>query len=190
MEGPPLGSGGEDITWPDQVAPRGRKASGTCKIKPQTSKLIVFLLCTLLHHLSLCPVLSPCSPFLSLVACTSCCLRALLVSSPLCLPFAPCPLRKHARTFCFFRPRTQAPLPTHALCHLLFLVPCSLVPLFHLLPCFFSLSYGTLATFSLSPLLVRLIIILAFMQSCLMLFTYFLVGLWTPCTRLDNLMHS
>ena len=39
MEGPSLGHGGEDITWPDQVAPRGRKASSTCKIKPQTSNL-------------------------------------------------------------------------------------------------------------------------------------------------------
>ena len=38
MEGPPLGPGGENITWPDQVAPRGRKASSTRKIKPQTSK--------------------------------------------------------------------------------------------------------------------------------------------------------
>ena len=37
MEGPPLGPGGEDITWPDQVAPRCRKASSTRKIKPQTS---------------------------------------------------------------------------------------------------------------------------------------------------------
>ena len=37
MEGPPLGPGGEDITWPDQVAPRGRIASSTRKIKPQTS---------------------------------------------------------------------------------------------------------------------------------------------------------
>ena len=37
MEGPPLGPGGEDITWPDQVAPRGRKASSTRKIKPQTT---------------------------------------------------------------------------------------------------------------------------------------------------------
>ena len=37
QEGPPLGPGGEDITWPDQVAPRGRKASSTRKIKPQTS---------------------------------------------------------------------------------------------------------------------------------------------------------
>ena len=36
MEGPPLGPGGEDITWPDQVAPRGRKASSTRKIKHQT----------------------------------------------------------------------------------------------------------------------------------------------------------
>ena len=40
MEGPPLGPGGEDITWPNQVAPRGRKASSTRKIKPQTSNLI------------------------------------------------------------------------------------------------------------------------------------------------------
>ena len=39
MEGPPLGPGGEDITWPDQVAPRGRKASSTRKVKPQTSNL-------------------------------------------------------------------------------------------------------------------------------------------------------
>ena len=37
MKGPQLGPGGEDITWPDQVAPRGRKASSTRKIKPQTS---------------------------------------------------------------------------------------------------------------------------------------------------------
>ena len=40
MEGPPLGPAGEDITWPDQVAPRGRKASSTRKIKPQTSNLL------------------------------------------------------------------------------------------------------------------------------------------------------
>ena len=40
MEGPPLGPNGGDITWPDQVAPRGRKASSTRKIKPQTSKLL------------------------------------------------------------------------------------------------------------------------------------------------------
>ena len=39
MKGPPLGPGGEDITWPNQVAPRGRKASSTRKIKPQTSDL-------------------------------------------------------------------------------------------------------------------------------------------------------
>ena len=42
MEGPPLGPGGEDITWPDQVAPRGRKASSTRKIQPQTSNHIMF----------------------------------------------------------------------------------------------------------------------------------------------------
>ena len=42
MEGPPLGPGGEDITWPDQVAPRGRKASSTRKIKPQTSKPLFY----------------------------------------------------------------------------------------------------------------------------------------------------
>ena len=40
MEGPPLGPGWENITWPHQVAPRGRKASSTRKIKPQTSNLI------------------------------------------------------------------------------------------------------------------------------------------------------
>ena len=39
MKGPALGPGGEDITWPDQVAPWGRKASSTRKIKPQTSNL-------------------------------------------------------------------------------------------------------------------------------------------------------
>ena len=39
MKGPPLGSGWEDITWPDQVAPRGRKASSTRKIKHQTSNI-------------------------------------------------------------------------------------------------------------------------------------------------------
>ena len=44
MEGPPLGPGGEDITWPDQVAPRGRKASITRKIKPQTSNHMGFIL--------------------------------------------------------------------------------------------------------------------------------------------------
>ena len=40
MEGPPLGPGAEDITWPDQVAPRGRKASSIRKIKPQISNLL------------------------------------------------------------------------------------------------------------------------------------------------------
>ena len=40
MEGPQLGPVGDDITCPDQVAPRGRKASSTRKIKPQTSNLL------------------------------------------------------------------------------------------------------------------------------------------------------
>ena len=35
MKGPPLGPVEEDITWPDQVAPRGRKASSTRNLKPQ-----------------------------------------------------------------------------------------------------------------------------------------------------------
>ena len=37
MKAPPVGPVGEDITCPDQVTPRGRKASSTRKIKPQTS---------------------------------------------------------------------------------------------------------------------------------------------------------
>ena len=41
MEGPLLGPGGEDITSPDKVAPRGRNAPSTRKIKPQTSNLII-----------------------------------------------------------------------------------------------------------------------------------------------------
>ena len=40
MKGPPLGPGREDITWPDQVAPRGRKASSTRDLKPQPSNLL------------------------------------------------------------------------------------------------------------------------------------------------------
>ena len=39
MKAPPLGPGGEDITWPDQVAPRGRKASSTRNLKPQASNV-------------------------------------------------------------------------------------------------------------------------------------------------------
>ena len=52
MEGPPLGPVGQDITWPDQVAPRGRKASSTRKIKPQTSNLC-YQLCCASKHLAL-----------------------------------------------------------------------------------------------------------------------------------------
>ena len=39
MEGPPLGPSGKDITWPDQVVPRGGKASSTPNLKPQSSNL-------------------------------------------------------------------------------------------------------------------------------------------------------
>ena len=41
MKVPPLGPGRGDITWPNQVAPRGRKASNTQNLKPQTSNLIL-----------------------------------------------------------------------------------------------------------------------------------------------------
>ena len=40
MKGPALGTGGEDITWPDLVAPRGRRVPSTQKVKPQTSNLV------------------------------------------------------------------------------------------------------------------------------------------------------
>ena len=39
MKGPPLGPCGEDITWPDQVAPWSQRTPSTRKIKPQTSNL-------------------------------------------------------------------------------------------------------------------------------------------------------
>ena len=55
MKGPPLGAGGEEITWPDQVAPWGQKASSTRKIQPQTSNLVFCIACAL--HLQ-CPVLA------------------------------------------------------------------------------------------------------------------------------------
>ena len=37
MKGPPLGPGGEDITWLHQVAPYGRNASSTQTLKPEIS---------------------------------------------------------------------------------------------------------------------------------------------------------
>ena len=40
MKGPRLGPAGEDITWPDQVAPRGRRTPSTREVKPQTSNPI------------------------------------------------------------------------------------------------------------------------------------------------------
>ena len=39
MKDPPLGPGGEDITWPDPVAPRGQRLSSTRNVTPQTSNL-------------------------------------------------------------------------------------------------------------------------------------------------------
>ena len=38
MKGPPLGPGGEDITWPDQVAPGAERRLVPAKsnLKPQT----------------------------------------------------------------------------------------------------------------------------------------------------------
>ena len=39
-EVPPTRTGRENITWPDQVAPRSQKASSTRKFKPQSSNLI------------------------------------------------------------------------------------------------------------------------------------------------------
>ena len=57
MTGPPLGPGGEDITWPDQLAPRGRKASSRRNLKPQTSNFKPF--CTF----KFCFVLLFCSGF-------------------------------------------------------------------------------------------------------------------------------
>ena len=42
MKGPPLGPDGEDITWPDQVAPRSPKASNTRNLKPQTSNHVLW----------------------------------------------------------------------------------------------------------------------------------------------------
>ena len=58
MEGPPLGPGGEDITWPNQVAPRGRKASSTRKIKPQTSNIYRSNRCSKLIYLFVLSVLN------------------------------------------------------------------------------------------------------------------------------------
>ena len=39
MKEPPVGPGGQEITWDDQVAPRSRQTPSTCKNKPQTSNL-------------------------------------------------------------------------------------------------------------------------------------------------------
>ena len=47
MKGPPLGPVEGDITWRNQVAPRGRKASSTRNLKPQTSNLFFSRSCTI-----------------------------------------------------------------------------------------------------------------------------------------------
>ena len=39
MKAPPQGPGADDITWPGQVAARGRRTPSTRKDKPQTSNL-------------------------------------------------------------------------------------------------------------------------------------------------------
>ena len=44
MKGIPLGPDWEDITWPDQVAPRDGKASSTLNLKTTTANLIVHAL--------------------------------------------------------------------------------------------------------------------------------------------------
>ena len=38
-KGPPLGAGGEEITWPDEVARWNRKASNTRHLKPENLKI-------------------------------------------------------------------------------------------------------------------------------------------------------
>ena len=60
------------------------------------------------------------SPF---PCCPLCCFGALLATSPLRPPVAPCPLPPFARTSYLFGAHTQAPPPMHALCHLLCLAP-------------------------------------------------------------------
>ena len=51
MKAPPLGPDGEDITWPDQVAPRGRGAPSTGKLKPQISNHVPMFPWNLCVHL-------------------------------------------------------------------------------------------------------------------------------------------
>ena len=50
MKGPPLGPGGEHITWHDQVAPRSRKASSTRNLNPQTSNPFHFQRQMIMHY--------------------------------------------------------------------------------------------------------------------------------------------
>ena len=57
MKGPQLGPGEEHITWPDQVAPCGRKASSTRDLKPQTSNPLNKL--TFRPHCAICFLSAP-----------------------------------------------------------------------------------------------------------------------------------
>ena len=106
LGGPPLGPFGEDITWPDQVAPRGGKASSSRKIKPQTSNHVLFCLpCHLLQACRL-PVafLSPScrtkTPCCSPVALLSLSCRFLLLL-PCRFPVAASPVALLSSSFCF-----------------------------------------------------------------------------------------
>ena len=127
-------------------------------------------------------------------------LQSMLADCPLllllALPFScPFPLRTHACTLCLFGARTEAPLPTHALCHLLF--PCSLVPLVPLLPCVCSLPYSTLASHSPFHCLILmcdlLLLSLCIMSHAIYLFTRWVVDFLysaTPKSMRVVLMHS
>ena len=54
LEGPPLRPGGEDITWPDRVAPGAdrRLVPAKSNLKPQTSNLIFISLLNHLEHIN------------------------------------------------------------------------------------------------------------------------------------------
>ena len=43
MKGPQLDPRREDITWPNRVAPGGRRAPSTRNLKPQNSNLLILL---------------------------------------------------------------------------------------------------------------------------------------------------
>ena len=109
MKHPPLGPGGEDITWPDQVAPRGRRTPSTQKFKILCSPLPPHSpRCVWLVNPSGCPLSSPASTSFHAV----CAFRRLGPVAPQVRPA--CPLR-----VCVFalpwRPRSP-PLPRSVWC--------------------------------------------------------------------------